>query len=125
MALYRYPPQNILKVFAYVDNQAAPGEFFAGWVDTERVAVIGHSYGGYTALAAACARIDTPRFTGLCQDAANTEEPGAWLCEMLPNVADMADLAGLYVLPARLWPALADPRVDAVVSMASDAFFFG
>lgn len=119
-------PQDILAVFEYVDDQAAPGGFFAGWVDTDRVAVIGHSYGGYTALAAAGARIDTPSFTGLCQDAANTEEPGAWLCEMLlPHVADMAALAELDTLPAGLWPAQADPRVDAVVSMAGDAFFFG
>ena len=37
----------------------------------------------------------------------------------------MANLAGLNATPEDLWPAWADPRVDAVVSMAGDAFFFG
>jgi predicted dienelactone hydrolase len=95
-------------------------------VDAQRVAVIGHSYGGYTALAAAGARIDTQSFIDLCQPAIGTDEPGAWLCEMLlPRASDMAALAGLDALPAGLWPAQADPRVDAVVSMTGDAFFFG
>ena len=53
-------------------------------------------------------------------------ESGAWLCDMLsPHIADMAALAGLGDVPTGLWPATADSRVDAVVSMAGDAFFFG
>jgi predicted dienelactone hydrolase len=38
---------------------------------------------------------------------------------------DMAGLAGLDSIPEGLWPAWADPRVDAIVSMAGDAFIFG
>ena len=119
-------PQDILSVCDYIDEQVQTGGFFTGWVDAQRVAVIGHSYGGYTALVAAGAQIDTQSFTSLCQPAIGTDEPGAWLCEMLlPRAADMAELAGLDALPAGLWPDQADSRVDAVVSMAGDAFFFG
>jgi predicted dienelactone hydrolase len=119
-------PQDILAVFDEVDQAVEPGGVFAGLVDPERVAVIGHSYGGYTALAAAGARIDTPGFEAHCQKAIEEEAEAAWLCEMLiPHLADMAALAGLDAVPAGLWPAQADPRVDAVVSLAGDAFFFG
>ena len=37
----------------------------------------------------------------------------------------MATLAGLDSAPDGLWPAWADPRVDAIIPLAGDAFFFG
>ena len=37
----------------------------------------------------------------------------------------MAQLAGLDTLPPGLWPSWSDPRVDAVVSLAGDAYLFG
>ena len=119
-------PQDILTVFSYVDEQAGSGGVFAGMVDPDLVAVVGHSYGGYTSLAAAGARIDTDAFQSQCERAGETNEPGAWLCEqLLPHMADMASLAGLDSIPDGLWPAWADPRVDAIVPLAGDAFFFG
>jgi predicted dienelactone hydrolase len=61
-----------------------------------------------------------------CQNAIEEEHEAAWICEMLlPHLTDMADLAGLDAIPDDLWPAVADSRVDAIVSMAGDAFFFG
>lgn len=119
-------PQDILAVLAYADEQTGSGGAFEGLIDTERVAVVGHSYGGYTALAAAGARIDTDSFEAHCQRAYEEGDPSAWLCDaLLPHVADMADLAGLDSIPEGLWPVWADPRVDAAVSLAGDAFFFG
>ena len=83
------------------------------------MAVIGHSYGGYTALAAAGAQMDTSSLKAACETARKTGDPLAFLCDaLLPHLDDMADLAGLGALPTGLWPAWADPRVDAVVSMA-------
>ena len=119
-------PQDIQTVLAYVDEQAGSTGAFAGWINKEFVAVIGHSYGGYTALAAAGAKIDTGGFEGHCKNAQEGNDPGAWLCDqLLPHRADMAGLSGLDSVPEGLWPAWADPRVDAIVSMAGDAFFFG
>jgi predicted dienelactone hydrolase len=90
------------------------------------VAVIGHSYGGYTALAAAGAQIDSDSFRTICQDVQGTDQPGAWLCEMLlPQITNMADLAGLDTVPYGLWPSWEDERVKAIIPIAGDAFFFG
>jgi predicted dienelactone hydrolase len=44
---------------------------------------------------------------------------------LLPHLPDMASLAGLESVPQGLWPSWADTRVDAIISMAGDAFFFG
>lgn len=119
-------PSEIQSVFAYVDAQTQPGGTLAGLVDPETVAVTGHSYGGYTALAAAGARIDSVGFTAHCEEVARAEHPAAWLCDMLlPHLPEMAELAGLDALPDGLWPSWGDARVDAVVALAGDAYFFG
>jgi len=119
-------PQDILNAFAYLDEQVSPDGPLEGLIDTDLVGVIGHSYGGYTSLVAGGAQIDTDAFRSQCESVSGTEEPGAWLCEqLLPHMADMAALAGLDSIPNGLWPAWADPRVDAIVPMAGDAFFFG
>jgi predicted dienelactone hydrolase len=77
-------------------------------------------------LAAAGAQIDTASFNAHCEEAIRTEDPITWLCEMLlPHVADMAELAGLASIPDGQWPNETDPRVDAIVPMAGDAYFFG
>jgi predicted dienelactone hydrolase len=119
-------PQDILTVFTYVDQQSKPGGAFEGLIDPETVAVVGHSYGGYTALAAAGAQINTTGLQSHCQNAIEAEHEAAWICEiLLPHLTDMSELAELDAIPDDLWPAIADPRVDAIVSMAGDAFFFG
>lgn len=119
-------PQEIQAVFAYVDAQVQPGGTLAGLVDSETTAVVGHSYGGYTALAAAGARMDSAGFAAHCADAVRENHPAAWLCDMLlPRLPEMAELAGLAALPEGLWPDWSDARVDGVVALAGDAFFFG
>ncbi len=118
-------PQGILALLAYVDEQVRTGGAFEGLIDPELVAVIGHSYGGYTALAAGGARLDTAGFAARCDAASGAEDPNVWLCDaLLPNVAAMAKLAGLNAPPEGLWPAWGDPRVDAIVPLAGDAYLF-
>lgn len=119
-------PQDVLALFAYLDAAADQGGALAGLLDSELVAVIGHSYGGYTALASAGARIDTASFEAVCAFANESNDPIVFLCDqLLPHLDDMAQLAGLESIPEGLWPAWADPRVDAIVPLAGDAFFFG
>lgn len=119
-------PQDIVSVLAYIDQQVESGGVLEGLVDSDVVAVVGHSYGGYTALAAGGAQIDTVGLDAHCGRASEQGDSSVWLCEMLlPHLADMAALAGLDSVPAGLWPEWGDARVDAIVPLAGDAFFFG
>lgn len=119
-------PQEILTVLGYVDEQVAPGGLLDGLVDAQLVAMVGHSSGGYTALATAGARVDTGAMTAHCDAVKAADDPNGWLCDLiLPFEADMAELAGLDSVPEGLWPAWSDPRIDAVVTMAGDAYKFG
>ncbi len=118
-------PQEIGIVLDYIETQSAADGVFAELVDTEQIALIGHSYGGYTSLAMAGARIDIDGMEALCAEAEQSGDPNAWLCSMvLPYVTDMAELAGFDVVPDGLWPSWGDDRVDVIVSMAGDAYFF-
>lgn len=118
-------PQDILTVFEYLDAQTTAGGVLEGVIDPQTVAVIGHSYGGYTALAAAGAPINMESMAALCESALEAADPAAWLCDLvLPYVTEMAALAGLDAAPEGDWPVWADPRVDAIVPMAGDAYLF-
>ena len=119
-------PQEVLTVLAYVDEQVATGGAFEGLIDAEVVAVVGHSSGGYTALAAAGGRINMDALQAHCASESVAADPSAWLCGLLlPYVADMADMAGLDAAPEGLWPAWADARIDAIVPMSDEAYKFG
>jgi predicted dienelactone hydrolase len=119
-------PQDIKTVFSRVDDAVRPGGEFEGLIDSQTVAMVGHSYGGYTALAAAGARVNTDAFKFTCDSAYFTSDPLAFLCDaLLPRVGDMAESAGLDPVPAELWPSWSDDRVDVAVTMAGDAAIFG
>jgi predicted dienelactone hydrolase len=96
-----------------------------GIIDTDRVAVIGHSYGGYTALAAGGARIHTSWLAAACADTDDSFVQAMFCGPFLAGEADLATDMGLDAVPVGLWPALSDDRVDAVVAMAPNAYLFG
>lgn len=117
-------PQEIMTVFAYVDEQVSAGGSLEGLVDAETVAVIGHSYGGYTALAAAGAQLDLTAFVTRCE-ATPEASPEGWLCGLfIPFMADIVEFVGLTAVPEGLWTLPVDERVDAIVPMAGDAYLF-
>lgn len=90
----------------------------------ENIAVVGHSYGGYTALASAGARFDLGPMREHCA-ALPQDDPRAFLCApFVGQEAYMAELAGLDEVPEGLWPSLGDPRVSAIVPISSDAYLF-
>lgn len=118
-------PQDITEVLDYVDAQVADGGLFAGLIDTELIAVVGHSLGGYTSLAIAGAQLDLNYMANLCAEAEDAGDPNAWLCSLiLPYASDMAELAGLDAVPEGLWESFGDDRVDAIIPMAGDAYMF-
>ena len=119
-------PRDVTATVDFLTDATKTAGPLAGLADTGRVAVVGHSYGGYTALATAGARLDTQALRTAC---ASDGTPGGELefqCgALLPFLGELAARAGLTTLPTGSWPSWADPRVDAAVSFAGDAVLFG
>jgi predicted dienelactone hydrolase len=112
-------PEVIAQTRSYVESAARPSGPLAGLVDPGTVAVLGHSYGGYTALATGGAHLDAVAFTTGCADARKDGEPIVFLCDALePRFDDMVEAT------ARRGADNLKP-FDAVVSLAGDAAMFG
>jgi predicted dienelactone hydrolase len=117
-------PRDVSRTLDLAEAQAAPGGTLEGLIDVGSVGVVGHSYGGYTALAIAGARFDLAPFEERCAALA-PEDPKTFFCApFLGNAEEMASLAGLRDVPSGLWPAQGDPRVDAIIPIAGDAYLF-
>ena len=116
-------PVDIRRTIDYAELLTRSGAPLAGMIDLDNIAVVGHSYGGYTALAAAGARFDFAAYKTRC-GALAAEDPLNFFCAPSPYEADMAKRAGLDATPSGLWPSMGDPRVKAVISMAGDAYPF-
>jgi len=118
-------PNDISAVLDYAEAQTVNGAWTEP-IDMSQIAVVGHSYGGYTALAMAGATLNLSEMTTFCDAAEAAGDPSVWLCGLiLPYASDMATLAGLDAIPDGLWDSWGDARVDAIVPMAGDAYFFG
>jgi predicted dienelactone hydrolase len=117
-------PVDIHRTIDYAQQLTKPGAALAGMIDMNSIAVVGHSYGGYTALAAAGARFDFAAYKTRCA-AVKADDPLSFFCgPVVPKERDMATRAGLRSAPSGLWPSFADPRVKAAISMAGDAYLF-
>lgn len=118
-------PLDIKRTLDYAEEITAPGGDLAGQIDMGNVAVVGHSYGGYTALAMAGAQFDVDGLTERCAALAE-DDPPTFLCQPLIGKEEMlADGLGLESVPEGLWPPVGDPRVTAIVSIAGDSYLFG
>lgn len=116
-------PTDVKRTLDLAETLGGPAGEWAGLLDLTNVAVVGHSYGGYTALAVAGGRFDLGPFHDRC-GALAADDPTGFLCApFLGRESEMAARAGLAAVPGGLWPTtMADPRVTAIVSMAGDAF---
>ncbi len=129
---YAYRP---LDVLAEIDFMAGADSPLAGVVDADHVAVMGHSFGGNTALAAAGAQLDFGALQEWCNGptyttiAPSSPEPDAltirqrvsvreMVCFMQNRDARVAELRGLDAPPDGLWPLTTDPRIQAMIALA-------
>lgn len=132
---YAYRPLDVLAQIDYMAGQTAEGGAFAGLVDAGRVAVAGHSFGGFTALAAAGARLDFSALREWCAAPAyvtiapSSPEPAdltaaqevqvrGLVCFLQGVDAQVAELRGLDAPPDGPWPPTTDPRIQAVIALA-------
>jgi len=98
-------PRDVAATFDHLLTLAGPGGILDGCVDaTAGYAVVGHSFGGYTAFAVAGAGIDLPASEAHCASV------GGWLCNALFTAAE-SEAPGATTL------SLGDPRAWASVPL--------
>lgn len=105
-----YRPQDVSASIDYAEGMTAEGVML-GMIDTEKVAVLGVSFGGYTAFTVGGAQFDMNHLAEWC-----TNHPESSDCPYILNNLDaMAGMLGLDAIPDGLWPSLGDDRVDAII----------
>ncbi len=112
-----YRPADIMHVIDYADMLTSTGGPLVGVIDTDNVAVWGHSTGGTTALQAGGARLDMAALSAWCADK-DSEEFAAESCQFVGHEEELAKLYSVDNPEAGLFPALWDTRVDAVVAVS-------
>ena len=111
---------DITRVIDYAESITASDDVLAGVIDTGRVAVMGHSTGGQTALMAGGARFDFSPVEDWCKLEVFATESMQKMCayhgdDIAALETRLIEVAGVDVEPGELWPAIGDPRVDAII----------
>ena len=116
-ANFIYRPRDIANLLAFtisLNNQ----DDFAGILNTDKVAITGHSFGGYTALASAGGQLNFGQLAAICQQVENQPELYDSSCFMLDVENVVAQANGLSNPPDEVWEPIVDIDVDAVLLMA-------
>lgn len=111
---FAYRPQDMIRLIEFGDNLNADGDF-AGLLDMNSIAVMGHSFGGYTAFMTGGARLDFGKLATICN---STSELLYNACFIGDFEAQISDLWGYDNPPLGAWDSLTDPRIKAVVALA-------
>ncbi len=110
---------DVIRVINFAAALTDEGGGMAGMIDSESVAVTGHSFGAWTSLAAAGAQMNLNAYATWCAENPQSDPSDAGLCTSFPDHRpELARLAGLDTVPEGLWPPIADPRVKAVIPLA-------
>jgi predicted dienelactone hydrolase len=123
-------PKDVSWQIDYADELTGAEEPLEGMIDTQHVAVVGHSYGAYTALSAGGEQLDPSGPTSSCVvygDFALSAigDPRSLREFCTDRARKLARLAGLENVPEGLWPSWGDPRVDAIVPLAPSIELMG
>ena len=111
---------DITRAIDYAEAVTGGDGLLAGAVDADHVAIMGHSYGGNTALMAAGARLDFSPAVEWCKLDVFATESMMVLCSLYgedtaPLETRLMALVSADIQPGDLFPAVGDPRVDAIV----------
>lgn len=118
-------PRDVARQIDYAGELSSKSGALPGLIDLQHVAVIGHSYGGYAALAAAGARVNLTSSREWCasvaKDPAITAGFGyVFVCNGVVG-GEEKELAMLSakVKPGDTWPAFDVPEVKSIVLLGS------
>ena len=116
-------PLDIRRIIDYAGKLTAPDGQLAGLIDTERIGVVGHSSGGWSALMAGGAQMDLGWCAAHPDLVANNTLSNC--PQFVSHQQEIAAMLGLKSAPAGIWPPMGDPRVDAVISASPDGDIWG
>jgi predicted dienelactone hydrolase len=105
----------------FADKATAPGGALSKLIDMKHIAVVGHSSGGWTALAGGGAQFDF----GWCAAHPDMVTKGSDCAQFVPHAQEIAALLGLKSVPSGLWPPMNDRRVGAIIALAPDGDIWG
>jgi predicted dienelactone hydrolase len=107
-------PLEVLRLLEYAVQLNTADEQLRGLIDTETVGVSGHSFGGYTALAAGGAQLNINAVRQGCESGKLPEQ----LCFFVQSEEIIWRVRGLSAAPEGLYPPTSDPRIKAVAAFA-------
>ncbi|MCC7208415.1 MAG: hypothetical protein IT323_13995 [Anaerolineae bacterium] len=111
-------PSDVFRQLDELERLSAPGGVFAGLADTSRSAVSGHSFGGYTTVAASGARLDFAALRDWCAENLGGPDSPMIVCTFMNVGPQVAQARGLDPYPAGLFPATSDPRIRSALALA-------
>ena len=110
-------PHDVVREIAFADSLTAADGSLAGLIDTNHIAVLGHSSGGTTTFQVGGARVDFAALEAWCAD--KMSDPlAAETCQFVGQRDVLAAKYGVNASQGDALPALSDTRVDALVAMA-------
>ncbi len=119
-----YRPGDIQSEIDYAAYLTAKDGALPNLIDMEHIGVVGYSYGGFTALASAGARVDFTPLHSWCKqnenDPAVNNSVGFFIqCVFIAASEDkIKEAAGVTVGTGEMWPAFDVKGVDAIVPLA-------
>jgi len=108
-------PGDVIRQIDYAaDVLNSENGFLEGLIDMDNVGVMGHSFGGWTALSVAGGRVDFDALGDFC-DPLNNENGVCFVQDLAPEIASER---GYETIPPSPWEAVTDSRIDAVLAMS-------
>lgn len=117
-------PSDIQRLIDYAVDISSQGGDLPGIIDGNQIGVIGHSFGGFTAMASAGGRLDLRPWRVWCDDnATNASVTSNWIYTLacnyiLPEESSLLASLSSDAAPGELWPPYDVVGVDAIVPLA-------